>query len=262
MSLILNTPVCALSFEEALETVALWASQRESRCVVFLNVHSLMTGHSDPSFRSVLDRADRVLPDGAPIAWLLKLQGYRRQQRLNGPDFMWRYLANASLRKEKIFLLGGTPETLAALRFRIETRFKGLVVAGSFSPPFRPLTLEEDDLIVQAIHDSGAQTVWVGLGCPKQERWMINHQGKIRAVMLGVGAAFNYHAGTLQRAPRWMQQAGLEWAYRLAREPRALWRRYLVTNSLFLWRVLLEGGKVLLKKQINPRRAKGRSTGP
>ena len=173
-------------------------------------------------------------PDGAPIAWVLRHKGAKNQQRINGPDLMWRYLHHAEETKESIFLYGGTIETLEKLVARINVAFPRLHIAGCLSPPFRALSAEEDAAIIAEINASGAQTVWVSLGCPKQERWMREHRGKINGVMLGVGAAFNYHAGTLKRAPLWMQQRGLEWLYRLLREPRYLWRRYLYTNTMFI----------------------------
>lgn len=147
---------------------------------------------------------------------------------------MWRYFAQAALRHESVYLYGGSPETLEILQTRIAQEFAGLQVAGAFSPPFRAITPAEDAQAVQHINASGAGTVWVSLGCPKQEKWMAAHRGRINAVMVGVGAAFDYHAGTMARAPLWMQHSGLEWLHRLASEPRRLWRRYLVTNTLFI----------------------------
>ncbi len=179
-------------------------------------------------------------PDGAPVAWMLRRLGYLDQQRINGPDLMLRYCAAAAVRGESIFLFGSTPQVLGTLKRKLEERFPGLLVAGMISPPFRPLTEEEDAKIVAEINASGAGTVWVGLGCPKQEKWMAAHRGRIHAVMIGVGAAFDYHAGAIARAPQWMQRNGLEWLHRLFTEPRRLARRYFVTNSLFIVRAALQ----------------------
>lgn len=184
-------------------------------------------------------------PDGAPVAWMLRWQGAREQQRVSGPDLMLRYCQHAANSSASIFLLGSTEATLGALKTRLTLLYPGLVIAGAISPPFRPLSETEDEAIVQQINQSGAGTVWVSLGCPKQEAWMFQHRDRVRAVMVGVGAAFDFHAGTVARAPQWMQHAGLEWAHRLASEPRRLAKRYLVTNSLFIWAVarqLLRGG--------------------
>jgi N-acetylglucosaminyldiphosphoundecaprenol N-acetyl-beta-D-mannosaminyltransferase len=231
---VLSTPIDVLSWEEAIQQIASWASRHESRMVTCCNVHSVVTADQDQNFCKVLEEADMATPDGAPIAWVMRHKGAKDQQRLNGPDLMWRYLHHAEEAKESIFLYGGTPETLEKLAARINKAFPRLQIAGSLSPPFRALSAEEDAANIAEINASGAQTVWVSLGCPKQERWMREHRGKINGVMLGVGAAFNYHAGTLKRAPLWMQQRGLEWLYRLLREPRYLWRRYVYTNTMFI----------------------------
>lgn len=232
---VLGQPLDALTWEQALSRIGDWASRRESRYVCITNAHSVVTGTQDPAFGQVLQGADMVTPDGAPVAWMLRRLGVHDQQRINGPDLMWRYCAQAATRGESIYLYGGTTETLALLQPRLHEAFPGLVIAGAVSPPFRPATADEAARDVQAINDSGAGTVWVSLGCPKQELWMAAQRGQVKAVMVGVGAAFDYHAGTIQRAPLWMQHAGLEWLHRLVSEPRRLWRRYLVTNSLFIW---------------------------
>ncbi len=218
----------------AVATLLRWASARESRYVCACNVHSVVTAQRDEHLAASLRGADLVVPDGAPVAWLMRKTGVDAQQRVSGPDLMWRYFAAACIYGESIFLLGGDPETLARLRARIEETFPGLRVAGAHSPPYRPLSVEEDAAVVQMLNDSGATTVWVALGCPKQEVWMAEHRERVRAVMVGVGAAFGFHAGTVRRAPEWMQRLSLEWLHRLASEPGRLWRRYLTTNTLFI----------------------------
>lgn len=231
---VLGAPIDALSWDSALATIAGWAAGRESRYVCICNAHSVVTTGQDAAFGLVVEQADMATPDGAPVAWVMRKLGFTDQQRINGPDLMWRYCAQAALRKESIYLYGGSPETLIILQKRLSLEFPGLQVAGAYSPPFRAATVAEEAADIDRINASGAGTVWVSLGCPKQEKWMATHRGKINAVMVGVGAAFDYHAGTIQRAPLWMQRNGLEWFYRLASEPRRLWRRYLVTNTLFL----------------------------
>jgi len=193
-----------------------------------------VTAGQDAAFGEVVANADMATPDGAPVAWMLRKLGFPTQQRINGPDLMWKYCAAAAGRDEPIFLYGNSTETLAELQNRLLVAFPALKVVGAYSPPFRPLTDEEDAHIVEVINDSGAGVVFVSLGCPKQEKWMAAHRGRINAVMIGVGAAFDYHAGTITRAPLWMQRAGLEWLHRLASEPGRLWKRYLVTNTLFV----------------------------
>jgi N-acetylglucosaminyldiphosphoundecaprenol N-acetyl-beta-D-mannosaminyltransferase len=174
-------------------------------------------------------------PDGMPVAWAIRALGFGKQKRINGPDLTWKLLSHCAQRGQSVFFYGSTEQTLAKLDARIRAAFPALNVAGMLSPPYRPLTEAEDQQIVEHVNASGATLVFVGLGCPKQEVWMAQHRGKINAVMLGVGAAFDYHAGTLQRAPVWMQRFGFEWAYRLLKEPRRLWRRYLNTNSAFVF---------------------------
>lgn len=207
---------------------------RESRYLCFCNVHSVVALQRDKALAQAVAQADLVLPDGWPVAWLLRHCGFPGQERVDGPDFMLDYCRLAEQRGESVYFYGSTPQTLAAIRAWLDREFPTLRVAGMYSPPFRALRPEEDEEIVRRINDSGASMVFVGLGCPKQEIWMAKHRGRIQAVMLGVGAAFDYHAGTLQRAPLWMQERGLEWCYRLYREPRRLWKRYLVSNTLFV----------------------------
>ena len=164
--------------------------------------------------------------------------GHAGQQRINGPDLMWKYCEQAQYRDESVFFYGSSEATLALLKTKLLSAFPTLKIAGVISPPFRTLTSAEDMAIIEQINTSGAGVVWVSLGCPKQELWMAEHRGRINAVMVGVGAAFDYHAGTLKRAPLWMQHNGLEWFYRLVSEPRRLWKRYLITNTLFVLKAI------------------------
>lgn len=231
---VLSADIDVIDWSGATARIYAWGRARESRYVCITNVHSLVTTTQDETFKRVVCEADMATADGAPVAWMLRRLGFAGQQRINGPDLMWRYCDAASRRGESIFLYGSTPETLAILQQKLLQAYPGLKIAGAISPPFRALTAEEDAADVAQINASGAGTVWVSLGCPKQEKWMAAHRGRINAVMIGVGAAFDYHAGTIKRAPVWMQRSGLEWFYRLACEPRRLWKRYLVTNTLFI----------------------------
>jgi N-acetylglucosaminyldiphosphoundecaprenol N-acetyl-beta-D-mannosaminyltransferase len=233
---VIGAPIDALDWAQVEQRLSQWAQQRESRYVCICNVHSVVSAHDDPAFRRVIEQADLAPPDGAPVAWMLRRLGQPTQTRISGPDLMLRYCALAAQREEAIFLYGNTPDTLAALQESLPRQFPGLRIAGTYSPPFRPLTAQEDDEVVRLINQSGAGTVWVSLGCPKQERWMAEHRGRVQAVMIGVGAAFDFHCGKISRAPQWMQDHGLEWLHRLGSEPRRLARRYLVTNTLFLIR--------------------------
>jgi len=231
---VLAVPIDVLTWDTALKQLFGWASHHESRYVCICNVHSVVTASQDSTFKKVITNADMATPDGAPVAKLMRLLGSVGQQRINGPDLMWRYCEQAQYRDESVFFYGNSDESLAILKTKLLAAFPTLKIAGAFSPPFRALTTEEDEAIVTQINASGAGLVWVSLGCPKQEYWMAEHRGRINAVMVGVGAAFDYHAGTLKRAPLWMQHNGLEWFYRLLSEPRRLWKRYLITNTLFM----------------------------
>lgn len=224
----------ALDWSEAIGRIQQWASNKESRYVCICNAHSVVSASSESDFHKVLSEADMATPDGAPVAWFLRKIGFPDQQRINGPDLMLKYCDEAQNTGESIFLYGATDETLRVLEIELLKRYPRLSIAGSISPPFRALSEEEDRDVVDKINKSGAGTVWVSLGCPKQEKWMYAHKGRIDAVMIGVGAAFDYHAGTIRRAPVWFQKNGLEWFYRLCSEPRRLWKRYLVTNTIFV----------------------------
>jgi len=231
---VLGVPISAVDWDEALERVERWGESRESRYVCLCNVHSVVTATRDPSFLDVVAQADMATPDGAPIAWMMRRLGRPAQRRVSGPDLMWAHCERAARSGAPVFLLGSTEATLAALCERLRDAFPALRIAGTLSPPFRPLSDAEDADLVARVNDSGAHVVFVSLGCPKQERWMAEHRGRIRAVMLGVGAAFDFHSGLVTRAPAWMRQAGLEWLHRLASEPGRLWKRYVSTNSRFL----------------------------
>jgi N-acetylglucosaminyldiphosphoundecaprenol N-acetyl-beta-D-mannosaminyltransferase len=224
----------ALSWPQAESIIMQWTQEARSRVVCACNVHSVVSAKADPELKKALKSADMCTPDGAPLAWLMRKIGWPDQQRINGPDLMWRLLSAAERLQIPVFLLGSTESTLNHLEKKLRIAFPKLPLAGQLSPPFRALTAKEDDELIALISASSARLLFVGLGCPKQEKWMATHRQRLPMVMVGVGAAFDYHAGTLARAPIRWQRAGLEWLYRLAMEPKRLGRRYLVTNILFL----------------------------
>lgn len=230
---VLSAPITLAGMEDALEIVSSWARNRESRSVFFCNVHSVVTALFDTELSAAVATADVCLPDGAPIAFMASRIGRQTQTRVSGPDFMERYLELAASRREVVYLYGGTEDVLTKLKCRLNVNYPELEIH-HFSPPFRELTEGESAEIITRIHASNAATLWVALGCPKQEKWIAEHRGQIRAVMLGVGAAFAFHAGLARRAPVWMRRFGLEWLHRLCTEPKRLWRRYLVTNLIFI----------------------------
>ena len=231
---VLGARIDVLSADTAVQRISTWAQGHESRYVCICNAHSVVTTQQDPAFAAAVAGADMATPDGAPVAWMLRRLGAAQQPRVSGPDLMLDYCAHASRTGQSIYLFGSTPDTLASLQAELLRRWPALCIAGAESPPFRAPSAEEDAASVQRINASGAGTVWVSLGCPKQELWMAAHRGRVRAVMVGVGAAFDFHAGTVSRAPPWMRNNGLEWLHRLASEPGRLWRRYMVTNTAFL----------------------------
>lgn len=237
---LLGNHIDAISWEAMIGRIRKWAENRESRYVCLCNVHSLVTGRKDDEFRRAVAGADTAAPDGMPVAWLMRKRGVLGQQRIDGPGLMWRYAEQAALDGTPIFLYGATADTLDKLVHRLRYQLPGLKIVGHYSPPFRPLTVAEENRIVQMITRSGAAVVFVGLGCPRQEVWMAGITWRIPAVLIGVGAAFDFHSGQLRRAPKWMRRMGLEWLFRLCSEPRRLWRRYFVANSLFLYYVVRE----------------------
>jgi len=199
-------------------------------------VNLVMSAREDPRARAAARQATLAVPDGMPLVWALRALGHARATRIYGPDLMARFCARAAQAGTPIYLYGGrTPEALELLERRLRERFPGLQIAGGFSPPFRELTDAEEQQVISAIDASRAAVVWVGIGQPKQERWMARMRPRLAAPLLvGVGAAFDFHAGLVPQAPAWMQRSGLEWVYRLAREPRRLWRRYARYNPRFV----------------------------
>jgi len=242
---VLGVGVSAIDMKLALDTIEHWIATREPHYVCVSGVHGVMESQQDEELRRIHNRAGLVTPDGMPLVWLSHLSGRREVQRVYGPDLM---LACCALSEEKgyrhYFYGGGegVPELLAE---RLRQRFPRLQVVGTYSPPFRPLSPEEDEALIQRIDATDPDIVWVGLSTPKQERWMASHVGRVRApVLIGVGAAFDFHAGLKKQAPRWMQRSGLEWFFRLVTEPRRLGRRYLVNNPKFVWRILLQAAGI------------------
>jgi N-acetylglucosaminyldiphosphoundecaprenol N-acetyl-beta-D-mannosaminyltransferase len=230
---VLGAQIDSISWHDALDRLVAWARRRESRYVTICNAHVVVTTTQDVAYREVINRSDMATPDGAPVAWMLRRLRFSGQARISGPDLMWALCERAAIEGIAVYCYGSTDTTLGLLEQRLRAAFPALGVTME-SPPFRTLSPEEDAAAVERINASGAGIVFVGLGCPKQERWMAAHRGRVNAVMIGVGAAFDFHAGTVKRAPAWMRDNGLEWLHRLLSEPRRLWRRYLVTNTLFI----------------------------
>ena len=241
---ILDTRIDATSYNDACDRIQNWANKNTSCYIVAANVHVVMSGYWQPQYQQVVNGAALVTPDGMPLVWSMRLLGVKEQSRVYGPDLMLAWCDRAAKLGMPIYLYGGTETMLVKLQQNLEQQFPGLKIAGSYSPPFRPLTPEEEQADLDRIHKSGAKVVFVALGCPKQEYWMARQETKLQAVAIGVGAAFSFHSGEVSQAPRWMMRLGLEWLYRLVTEPKRLWRRYLVNNPAFLVLFALQ----LLKK--------------
>jgi exopolysaccharide biosynthesis WecB/TagA/CpsF family protein len=232
----------------AVERIMGWARALESRYVCFCNVHSAVLASTSTEHQRALSAADLVAPDGAPIAWTLSMKSGQTQERLDGPGLMLQLCKVAAAQGVSIGLLGSTTQVLKQLGERLQRDHPQLKIAYSYSPPFRALSDAEDEVVCKNIAESGVGLLFVGLGCPKQETWMRQHRHRIPAVMLGVGAAFDFHAGTVTRAPNFMRAAGLEWLHRLISEPRRLWWRYVSFNTVFLSKSALDLGRVAARR--------------
>lgn len=238
---ILGVGVSAINMEMALAVIEGWIKRRKPHYVCVTGVHGVMESQRDESLRRVHNQAGLVTPDGMPLVWLSRLKGYRHVDRVYGPDLMLALCEHSVSRGYRHFFCGGAEGVPEQLSEVLQKRFPGLQVVGTYSPPFRPLTPEEDEAVVRMINGADPDIVWVGLSTPKQERWMAEHRARLNApVLIGVGAAFDFLTSRKPQAPRWMQRAGLEWLFRLLTEPRRLWRRYLINNPLFVALVLLD----------------------
>ena len=207
--------------------------------ICFCNVHTTVMSRERADYCKIQNNAALTFPDGAPIAHELRSLGLTEARRVAGPDFMDAMFSSTMDGRVTHYFYGASPETIAKLEENLRKRYPGIEIRGLYSPPFRRLTAEEDAADIDRINASGADLIWIGLGAPKQEQWMAAHEGRIHGVMLGVGAGFDFFAGTIQRAPKWMQKIGLEWLYRLFKDPKRLFRRYFVTNTKYMWYLLL-----------------------
>ena len=245
---VLGVRVDVLEISDAICQIEQWISRRgTSRFVAVTGMHGVTEAQHDPAFKTILNSADLVVPDGMPLVWLGRSRGHQIKRRVYGPELMEAFLARTQHRGYRHFFFGGAPGISQRLASQLKTAFPQITIADTYSPPFRPPTPDEDQRIIKRINTSNSDILWVGLGTPKQEKWMFEHRNQLNVpVLLGVGAAFDIHAGIKSQAPRLMQEHGLEWLFRLGQEPRRLWRRYLVYGSEFLYWVALE--KLGLKK--------------
>lgn len=244
---ILGVNILVTDMEKTVHFVEENIEKLSGEYVCVANGHTTVTAYEDETYRTVQNSAVMALPDGEPLSIVSRRRGFKDAKRVTGPDFMEQmFLRGRDGNGLRHFFYGGSLDTLDALESVLKEKYPGLQIAGMYSPPFRILTQEEDARVIEMINDSNADIIWVGLGAPKQERWMYEHRGKVHGLMFGVGAGFDYHAGKLKRAPMWMQKMSLEWLMRLLQDPKRLWKRYLVTNVKFLWNVRRENRKLNL----------------
>ena len=205
------------------------------------NVHTTVMSYDDQGYCAVQNGGIMAIPDGGPLSSVGRKRGFSNMKRTTGPDYMKEILKISAEEGFRHYFYGSTERTLNKLSKILEKRYPNVQVVGMYSPPFRPLTKEEDEEVIRMINESQADFVWIGLGAPKQERWMADHKGKVKGLMVGVGAAFDYEAGNIERAPMWMQKANLEWLYRLLQEPKRLFKRYFYTNTKFVIQAMIRG---------------------
>lgn len=237
---IIGIRVDSTSYNRVVELIDKWIAEEIGRQIIPANVHVLMEAVDKDDFREIIESADIVTPDGMPLVWMLRLKGSPEQERVYGPTMMLKILQYAQDNNIAVGLYGGKPDVLETLCKRLQVQFSGLKLVFTHSPPFRILTIDEENKIIQEIIESGLRILFVGLGCPKQERWIAANIKSIPAVMIGVGAAFDFLAGTIPQAPKWMQNFGLEWLFRLIKEPGRLWKRYLYYNPRFILKAIVD----------------------
>jgi N-acetylglucosaminyldiphosphoundecaprenol N-acetyl-beta-D-mannosaminyltransferase len=233
---VLGVPLALTDYDRTIEWMEATIAARVRGYICVAAVHTVMACQEDAELRAAVLGSDLTVPDGQPLVWAMNALGHELPNRVYGPDLMARCCQRAVLTGTRMFLYGGRDQdALVQLGVKLREMYPGLTIAGGYAPPFRPLTAEEEDCLVDEINGSQADVVWVGIGVPKQEKWMAAMRDRLHApVLVGVGAAFDFHAGLVPQAPRWMQSVGLEWAYRLAQEPGRLWKRYLRYNPRFV----------------------------
>lgn len=231
---ILGVNIAVTNMQDTVNLIVEQIEQLQGKYICLSNVHTTVMAEADGEYRKIQNAAFLALPDGSPLALVQRLRGYKEARKVPGPDLMsalWKKTENTEISH---YFYGSTQETIDALGKKLKEKYPWMKIAGMESPPFGALSEKEDQEAVERINQSGASIVWVGLGAPKQEKWMYEHREKVHALMLGVGAGFDFHAGTVKRAPAWMREHYLEWLYRLMQDPGRLWKRYVGTNSRFL----------------------------
>jgi len=255
---VLGVNVSAINLDRAVEMADQWIAAGNRGYVCVTGVHGVMEAQADPELQRILNHAFMNTPDGMPMSWVGWLQGFSKMDRVYGPDLMASLCKLSVERNYRHFLYGGEPGVAELLKEKLENRFPGLQIVGTHTPPFRSLTPREEKEIFDQLQELQPHILWVGLSTPKQERFMAGSMGRLQVpLMLGVGAAFDYHTGRIHDSPDWIKRAGLQWLHRLIQDPKRLWKRYLKNNPAFLWRITLQ----LCKLRHYPKSALRRESG-
>ena len=238
---ILGVNIAAINMEFLINYIKTNIRNLSGKYICVSNVHTTVMAFENEDYKKVQNSAILAIPDGGPLSTEGRRRGFKTMSRTTGPDFMNEILMISKENNYKHFFYGSTEETLNKMKSKLLNEYPDLDIVGMYSPPFRKLTVDEDENIIKMINDSKTDFVWVALGAPKQEVWMYDHRDKIKALMVGVGAAFDFVAGNIKRAPEWMQKLNLEWLYRLLQEPKRLFKRYFITNTKFIWYAVIRG---------------------
>lgn len=238
---IMGVNIAAINMEWLMKYVDKNINQLYGDYICVSNVHTTVTSYEEADYCAIQNGGLMAIPDGGPLSTIGRKRGYKDMERTTGPSLMGEIFKISAEKGYRHFFYGSKEETLELLEKNLNKNYPGIQISGMYSPPFRDLTDEEDAMVIKMINDSKPDFVWIGLGAPKQERWMATHQGKIDGLMLGVGAGFDYYAGNIERAPKWMQKNNLEWVYRLMQDPKRLFKRYFYTNTKFIWNVYFKG---------------------
>lgn len=238
---ILGVNIAAINMEWLMTYLKAHVKELSGDYICVANVHTTVTAYEEPEYRRIQNGGIMAIPDGGPLSSLGRKRGCNGMERTTGPSLMGEIFEISAKNGYRHFFYGSTEDTLVKLRSALETQYPGIEIVGMYSPPFRPMTEEENAQTIEKINGLDPDFVWVGLGAPKQEKWMAEQQGKVHGLMLGVGAGFDYFAGNIDRAPAWMQKHNLEWLYRLMQDPKRLFQRYLHTNTKFIWNAYIRG---------------------
>lgn len=238
---ILGVDIAAIDMQWLLNFLDKNISDLSGDYICVSNVHTTVTAYEDEEYRKVQNGGILAIPDGGPLSSVGQKRGFKNMKRTTGPSLMEEIFKISVSKGYWHYFYGSTDETLEKLYSVLTEAYPGILIAGMYSPPFRPMTDDEDKAIVERINETKPDFIWVGLGAPKQEKWMAAHQGRVNGLMVGVGAGFDYHAGNIDRAPEWMQRSNLEWVYRLLQDPKRLFGRYWHTNTKFIWNAMIRG---------------------